>query len=117
VKKRALTYISLSVLLILLSSSCASTSIYSEFEFANTVAKNELWKEAKMRWENLIPKMGKSPKLHNNLAVAYERLGEFEKAEKEYKTALKLSPNNKFIKDNYDRFEKKRSKKNEKKSE
>jgi Flp pilus assembly protein TadD len=118
VENKTLTYISLffiSTLTILTLSSCALKSVQTEFEFANTVAKNDLWKEAIMRWEELIPKMNQSAELHNNLAIAYERIGEFIKAEQEYNKALKISPNNKFIKENYEQFSKKRSKKYEKK--
>ncbi len=87
--------------------SCSSKTAQSEFNFANIMAKNELWKEAVLRWERLTPNMNNSAKLHNNLAIAYERLGETKKAEEEYITALKLSPKNSFIKSNYDRFKKK----------
>lgn len=114
-KIKILAFIPLLFILILILSSCASKSIQSEFEFANSVAKNDLWKEALIRWEGLIPKMKKSAKLHNNLAVAYERLGNFKKAETEYNEALRLSPDNKFIKDNYEQFKKKRSQKDENK--
>src|SRR5581483_5455252 len=41
---------------------------------------------------------------HNNLAVAYEANGEFEKARKEYLEALKLDRSNQYIQKNYSRF-------------
>ena len=91
-------------MILILFMSCATRSVKSEFGFANMMAKNELWKEAQLRWEKLIPKMDKSAKLYNNLAIAYEIQGEFKKAESAYKTALKLAPKNSYIKDNYDRF-------------
>jgi len=103
--------------------SCSSKTAQSEFDFANIMAKNELWKEALLRWEKLAQKMNNSAKLHNNLAIAYERLGDTKKAEQEYIAALKLSPKNSFIKSNYDRFKKKETpskhlkKKKEKKNE
>ena len=43
---------------------------------------------------------------HNNLAVAYEKKGLWEEAKNEYETALKISPENKYIKSNYENFQK-----------
>lgn len=109
-------YILILSFVILVLTSCSTKTAQSQFDFANTMAKHQLWKEALARWEKLIPKMENSAKLHNNLAIAYERLGDFERAESEYKLALKLDPKNTFIKNNYNRFKKKGvKKKNEKK--
>jgi Flp pilus assembly protein TadD len=95
--------------------SCSTKTVQSEFDFANTIAKNELWTEALIRWEKLKPKMKNSAKLHNNLAIAYEQLGEFDKAKTEYKRALELAPKNDYIKSNYEHFIKTRKdEKNEK---
>jgi len=41
---------------------------------------------------------------HNNLAVAYEANGDFEKARKENLEALKLDRSNQYIQKNYSRF-------------
>jgi tetratricopeptide (TPR) repeat protein len=41
---------------------------------------------------------------HNNLAVAYEANGDFDKARKEYLEALKLDRGNQYIQKNYSRF-------------
>ena len=42
---------------------------------------------------------------HNNLAVAYEKKGMFKEAKEEYERALKLNPNNKYVKANYKKFQ------------
>ena len=94
---------------------CSAKTVQYEFDFANTIAKNDLWTEALIRWEKLKPKMKNSAKLHNNLAIGYEQLGEFDKAKTEYKIAMELAPKNNYIKNNYDHFIKaKKDKKNEK---
>ena len=109
-------YLLIITIILITFTSCSTKTSHSEFDFANIMAKNELWKEARMRWEKLIPVMPRSAKLHNNLAIVYEMMGEFKKAEKEYKTALKLSPNNSYIKSNYERFNKKGEKNVKKKN-
>ena len=40
----------------------------------------------------------------NNLAVAYEHEGEFDKARKAYERALELEPENQMIRQNYELF-------------
>ncbi len=41
---------------------------------------------------------------YNNLAVAYEHEGQFEKARKAYDKAAELDPNNAMVRQNYDLF-------------
>jgi Tfp pilus assembly protein PilF len=77
--------------------------------------KQNLWKEAIFRWKNVIKLAPKNYKAHNNLAVAYESIGDYKNAEKEYKLALKLN-NNSYIKKNYEDFKAMLKNKNNKKS-
>ena len=41
---------------------------------------------------------------YNNLAVAYEHEGDFDKARQSYEKAVQLEPNNALIKQNYELF-------------
>ena len=45
-----------------------------------------------------------TPQAYNNLAVAYEHEGQFEKARKAYDKAAELEPNNAMIRQNFDLF-------------
>ncbi len=75
-----------------------------EFDFANQMAKEGLWQEAYFRWQKIVTGDFENASLHNNIAIALEQMGKREEADKEYKLALKLAPENSFIKKNYDRF-------------
>lgn len=89
---------------VLLLSFCSVRGGKSEFDFANRLAQQGLWKEAYMRWERAATAGKDSAALHNNMAIALEQMGKREEAEKEYQKALKLSPNNSRIKSNYERL-------------
>lgn len=73
-------------------------------EFAIKSAKMGLWNEAIMRWERIIEIDPKNSKAYNNLGVAYEAKGEFDKARLAYQKALELEPNNKVYLNNYMKF-------------
>jgi tetratricopeptide (TPR) repeat protein len=94
----------LSTAAVLFFSSCSARMGKSEFDFANKLAQQELWKEAFMRWERALAKGEDNAAIHNNMAIALEQMGKRDEAEKEYQKALKLSPNNSRIKGNYERF-------------
>lgn len=57
-----------------------------------------------MRWQRVIASGKDNAKLHNNMAIALESMGKTEEAEKEYRKALEMDPNNPRIKSNYDSF-------------
>jgi tetratricopeptide (TPR) repeat protein len=67
-------------------------------------ARSELWREAKFRFNRAIEIDPNDALAYNNLAVAYEANGEFEKAREAYLTALKLDRSNEYIQKNYSRF-------------
>jgi Flp pilus assembly protein TadD len=94
------------VLLILtfLMAGCAVNRYRSDFDFANKLAAEGLWKEAYFRLQKELPSKSSSAALHNNLAVALESLNRLPEAEQEYLQALKLDPRNSLIKSNYNLF-------------
>lgn len=109
---------SLTVLLILILAGCgARRNLIEEYnDFAIRAAKAGLWREAAFRWEKIVQMNPKDARAHNNLAVAYEALGRYDDAEREYQKALELDPGNKAIQRNYINFKqvhRKRKGKNE----
>ena len=72
--------------------------------FGVQMARMNLWREAMFRFERAIQINPGDAQAHNNLAVAYEANGDFEKARKEYLEALKLDRTNPYIQKNYSRF-------------
>ncbi|MBD3413318.1 MAG: tetratricopeptide repeat protein [Candidatus Aminicenantes bacterium] len=107
--------------LVFLSAGCVSSLPKSQLQFGVEAAQYGLWDEAIFRWKKVLQFEPDSAAAHNNLAVAYEKKGEFEKAEKEYQKALQLNPKNEQIQANYRRFQnnldqdRKKEEKNEKK--
>ena len=73
-------------------------------EFGIAVAQRGLWREAIYRWEQAAKIDPNYPAAFNNLAIAYEHEGQFEKARKAYERALELEPDNQLIRQNYELF-------------
>lgn len=80
---------------------CASAGAPSQLKFGLWAAERNLWDEAIFRWRKALEADPRSVSAHNNLAVAYERKGLFNEALKEYEAALKLDPDNSYVKSNY----------------
>jgi len=97
--------IALAVLGMSLVSGCAGPGIKDQVEFGVWAAENELWEEAIFRWKKVLAQNPQSLAAHNNLAVAYEKKGLWEEARKEYEAALKLDPDNSWVKRNFRKFE------------
>jgi Tfp pilus assembly protein PilF len=76
----------------------------AQVEFGIKVAQNGLWKEATYRWQKAVEIDPTYAEAWNNLAIGYEHEGRFEDADKAYQQALKLSPKNVAIRQNYDLF-------------
>jgi Tfp pilus assembly protein PilF len=76
----------------------------SQVEFGIDAAKNGLWREATYRWEKAVEIDPGYAAAYNNLAVAYEQAGLFDKAKKAYQKAAELDPKNSYIKQNIDLF-------------
>lgn len=104
---------------------CASKGEINQLRLGVWAAEHDLWDEAIFRWQKALEKEPNSAYLYNNLAVAYEKKGLWEKAKEAYETALKLAPKNKYkyIEANYKYFQehlkalKKPERKEEKKEE
>jgi Tfp pilus assembly protein PilF len=75
-----------------------------QVEFGIGVAQRGLWKEAIFRWERAIEIDATYAEAYNNLAIAYEHQGLFDKAREAYEKAIELSPNNAMIRQNYELF-------------
>ena len=72
--------------------------------FGVQMAKSSLWREALFRFQRAVELNPSDAMAHNNLAVAWEANGEFEKARREYLEALKLDKSNSYIQKNYSRY-------------
>jgi Tfp pilus assembly protein PilF len=75
-----------------------------QVEFGISVAQRGLWREAIYRWQRAAQIDPSYAAAYNNLAVAYEHEGDFEKARQSYEKAVELEPDNALIKQNYELF-------------
>ena len=80
------------------------TKASSQDSFGVQMARMNLWREAMFRFQRAVELNPGDALAHNNLAVAYEANGDFEKAAKEYRQALKLDRSNQYIQKNYSRY-------------
>lgn len=76
----------------------------SQLNFGVKAAEMDLWREAMFRFQRAVQLNPTDPMAHNNLAVAFEGAGEFEKARGAYNEALRLDRSNQYIQKNYSRF-------------
>lgn len=80
------------------------TRASSQLNFGVKSARLNLWREALFRFRRATEIDPGSAIAANNLAVAYEGNGEFEKARTTYLEALRLDRTNQYIQKNYSRF-------------
>lgn len=80
------------------------TKSSSQLNFGVKAAEMDLWREAMFRFQRAVQLNPTDPMAHNNLAVAFEGAGEFEKARVAYTEALRLDRSNQYIQKNYSRF-------------
>jgi tetratricopeptide (TPR) repeat protein len=76
----------------------------SQIDFGVDAAKMNLWREALFRFQRAVQIDPNDAMAHNNLAVAYEGTGDFEKARANYIEALRLDKGNEYIQKNFSRF-------------
>jgi Tfp pilus assembly protein PilF len=82
----------------------ARSEAKEQTEFGIKVAQNGLWKEAAYRWEKAVQLDPTYGAAWNNLAIAYEQQGHFDKAREAYEKAVTLEPKNLLFRQNYDLF-------------
>ena len=93
---------------VLLVSGCASGPASTDWKaqkaYGAKMAERRFWREALFRFQKAAELRPDDAELQNNLAVAFESLGDTSRALTAYKRALELSPNDSHIKRNYARF-------------
>ena len=82
----------------------AKTEAKSQVEFGINVAQRGLWREAIYRWQKATELDPTYVAAFNDLAIAYEHEGQFDKARKAYEKAIELDPNNAQVRQNYELF-------------
>lgn len=75
-----------------------------QMKFGVQMARRGLWSEALFRFRQADQLEPNNAKTLNNMAVAYEAVGQFENALEYYKRALRAAPGNGDLKKNYARF-------------
>jgi Flp pilus assembly protein TadD len=78
--------------------------IKQQLEFGVRAAMDDHWDEAIYRWQKVLQLDRDNVLAHNNLAVAYEQMGEYDLAMEEYAIAYRLDSQSEIIKNNLDRF-------------
>lgn len=75
-----------------------------QLDFGVSMARRGLWSEALFRFKQANRVNPGDPRTLNNMAVAYEALGQFEQALNHYQEAIREAPTNRDLKKNYSRF-------------
>lgn len=76
----------------------------AQLDFGVDMARRGLWSEALFRFKRAHELNPNDARILNNMAVAYEALGQFDKALRHYQDAVKVDPSNRDLKRNYARF-------------
>lgn len=84
--------------------SAADESSTKEVRFGISVAQKGMWREALFRFQRAVQIDPENASAQNNLAVALEQMGEFDRAREHYEKALDLKPKDLYIQQNYDLF-------------
>ena len=79
-------------------------SATSQLAFGVDMAKRGLWSEALFRFHQAERLDPNNSRVYNNLAVAYEAIGEYQRALDYYQRALKMTPDSRDLRANYARF-------------
>jgi len=82
-----------------------SATTDTDLEFAGEMAQMGNWREAIYRWQRALAEGKHQARIYNNLAVGYERLGEWEKAAEAYEKALEAGGKDiRQVEENYRQF-------------
>jgi Flp pilus assembly protein TadD len=87
----------LALLAVVAAAACTPPGVVTSRDynrFALHAQDEGLWREAEYRLRQALRENPNDARLHNNLAVSLEALGELEEAYAEYQTAVKLDPGN-----------------------
>ncbi|MFQ5526866.1 MAG: tetratricopeptide repeat protein [Thermoanaerobaculia bacterium] len=76
----------------------------AQLDFGIKMAKRGLWNEALFRFSRVLKERPGDPRVLNNMAVAYEAIGQFDKALEHYKLALERDSANRELRRNYAQF-------------
>lgn len=83
---------------------CARSLSVGPLRAGVAAADDEKWDEAVVFWKQALVQDPGSAAAHNNLAVAFEKQGDWDAAAKEYEEAVRLEPRNALIRGNYESF-------------
>jgi Flp pilus assembly protein TadD len=86
------------------SAAQAASPVSEQLEFGVEMARRGLWNEALFRFNQADGLDPNNPRILNNLAVAHEAVGQFEKALEIYQSAIRLAPGSTDLKRNYAQF-------------
>ncbi|HEX8253284.1 MAG TPA: tetratricopeptide repeat protein [Thermoanaerobaculia bacterium] len=108
-KRAFMTYSLFIATLLMTTAGCRSgggdlSNASTQRRFGVRMAKMNLWREARFRFQRATQIEPQNAMAHNNLAVAYEATGDFDGAAREYREALRLDRSNQYIQKNYSRF-------------
>ncbi|MEM9556926.1 MAG: tetratricopeptide repeat protein [Acidobacteriota bacterium] len=76
----------------------------AQLAFGVDMAERGLWNEALFRFEQARRIAPGDARVLNNIAVAYEALGQFDEALAAYREALRVDRSNQNVRQNYSRF-------------
>lgn len=90
--------------LLLPAALAAADSAERQLSFGADMARRGLWKEALFRFQQADRLDPDNPQILNNIAVAYEALGLFDRALETYQKALRLGRQDDKLRANYAKF-------------
>lgn len=82
----------------------SKSDVSRQIRFGAEMARQGNWREAIFRWQRALKLDPDNPRIHNDLAVAHESLGEYDKADTEYRAALAAPDAPREIKENHELF-------------